>query len=103
MDLESQMTASLNKSLNVRMTQQLLAKDVCWADPSSSPEMDRGVRTLMRVGADNKVKVFGAGVCDELRKICCHIIIRHRSPLVQCIDRAESSMDRNEMSWVIVG
>jgi hypothetical protein len=101
MDLESQMTATLNKSLNVRTT-QLLAKDVCWTDPFSSPEMDRGVRTLMRTGADNKVKIFGAGVCNELRKICCHIIIRHRSPLSQCIERAESSMDHNETSWIIV-
>ena len=103
LDLESQMTASLNQSLNVRMTQQLLAKDVCWTDPYFSPEMDRGRRTLMRVGADNKVKIFGAGGCNELRKTCCHIIIRHRSPLIQCIERAESRIDHNEVSWVIVG
>ena len=103
MDLESQMTASLNKSLNVRLTQQLLGKDVCWAGPFYSPKMDRGARTLMRVGADNKVKIFGAGVCNELREICCHVIIRHRSPLVQCIERAESSMGHIEKSWVIVG
>jgi hypothetical protein len=102
MDIESQMTATLNKSLNVRMTQQLLAKDVCWTDPFSPPDIDRGVRTLMRTGADTKVKIFGAGVCNELRKICCHIIIRHRSTLLQCIERAESSMDHNEMSWIIV-
>lgn len=102
MDLESQMTAFLNRSLAVRLTQQLLAKDVCWVEPFSAPKMDRGARTLMRTGTDRKVKIFGAGVCNEVRETCCHIIIRHRSPLLQCIERAESKMGQNEMSWVIV-
>ncbi len=102
MDLESQMTAALNKNLNERMTQHFLTKDVCWSDPFSVPDMHREVRTLIRVGSDNKVKIFGAGVCYDTRKACCHIVIRHRSSLIQCIEQAESRMHLNTSSWVIV-
>lgn len=106
MDMESQLTAALNKSLEVRLTQQLLGKDCCWTEPFFFPRPLRGARTLIRTEADRKVKIFGAGVCGEMRtewkRVCCHIIIRHRSPLLQCIERAESRMVHDEKSWMIV-
>lgn len=104
LDIESQMTATLNKSLNVRLTQQLQAKRVYWIGPFSQPITSSEVRTLIRTGADNKVTIFATGLCigESLRGPCCRIIIRHRSPLLQCIERAESSIDHTERSWVIL-
>jgi len=102
MDLESQLTAKLSEGLNMRITQQLITKDVCWTDPFSSPTVDRGVRTLMRTGANNKVKIFGAGACNEPREVCCQIVIRHQSPLLQCIEKAESNANNEIKSWIVV-
>lgn len=102
LDVESQLTASLEESLNRRLTQQLISKDVCWTKPFSSPSVDCEVRTLMRTGANRKVKVFGAAFCNERREACCHIIIRHRSPLLQCISTAESKISPRSSSWIIV-
>ncbi|KIW18621.1 hypothetical protein PV08_02910 [Exophiala spinifera] len=103
LDLESQMTASLSNTLNMRLTRQLLG-NVYWADPFSEPNLDRGMRILIRAGpVYNKVKIFGAGICNEAQhKVCCQIFIRHRSPLLQCIERAESARLRDDCSWVIV-
>ena len=102
MDLDSQSTASLNEALNRKLSQQLIAKDVCWTDPFSSPKIEAGARTLMRTGTDPKVKIFGAGACNEPRDLCCHIIIRHRGPLLECIDRAENSIHNEQGSWIVV-
>lgn len=101
MDLESQLTAKLNEGFNMRMTQQLITEDVCWADPFYSPKVDSGVRTLIRTGGNNMVKIFGAGACYEPREVCCHIVIRHRSPLLQCIEKAESNANITK-SWIVV-
>jgi hypothetical protein len=101
MDLESQLTAKLSEGFNMRIAQQLITKDVCWADPFYLPAIGREVRTLIRTGANIMAKIFGAGACNELRKVCCHIVIRHRSPLLQCIEKAESSANM-EKSWVVV-
>ena len=101
MDLESQLTAKLSEGFNMRIAQQLITKDVCWADPFYLPAIGREVRTLIRTGANIMAKIFGAGACDELRKVCCHIVIRHRSPLLQCIEKAESNANM-EKSWVVV-
>lgn len=102
MDLESQLTAKLSAGFNMRLTQHLMSKDVCWTDPFASPKVEREVRTLMRTGANSKVKIFGAGTCNDPRDICCHIVIRHQSPLLQCIEKAESSVDNDIKSWIIV-
>jgi hypothetical protein len=102
MDTESQNMASLNKALNLKISQQLIAKDVCWTDPFSSPKIEAAARTLIRSGNDPKVKIFGAGACNKPRSLCCYIVIRHRSPLLQCIDKAESSMLDGQDSWIVV-
>ena len=102
MDLESQNMASFNEALNLTISNQLISKDVCWTDPFSSPKIEPGARTLIRTGTNPKVKIFGAGACNEPRDLCCHIVIRHRSPLLQCIHKAESCMCDEKRSWIVV-
>lgn len=102
MDTDSQMTAELTKSLNKRMTQRLIGSDVAWTDPFSAPKIDAGCRTLIRTGWDPKVRIFGAGACYDFRSVCCRVAIRHHTPLLHCIERAESMMKAPTDSWIIV-
>ncbi|KAF8847374.1 hypothetical protein BDZ45DRAFT_811632 [Acephala macrosclerotiorum] len=101
MDLESQLTAKLNQGFNMRMMKELVIEDVCWTDPFYSPTVNTGVRSLIRTGGNNMVKIFGAGACCEARTICCGVFIRHRSPLLQCIEKAESNAHIFK-SWIVV-
>ncbi|KFY85042.1 hypothetical protein V500_08766 [Pseudogymnoascus sp. VKM F-4518 (FW-2643)] len=91
LDLESQLTAELMAQLQSRLTKQWISKGICWADPFSSPDIGFEVRTLVRTMGVQKVKIFGAGNYNAYRRSCCRIFIRHKSPLVQCIERAESN------------
>lgn len=102
LDLESQLTAELMAQLQTRLTKQWISKDICWADPFSSPKIGFEVRTLVRTMGVQKVKIFGAGNYNASRRSCCRIFIRHKSPLVQCIEKAESNENQYNHSWVIV-
>ena len=102
MDVDSQMTAELTKSLNTRMTQKLVGSDVSWTDPFSAPKVDPGIRTLIRTGWDQKVEIFAAGACYEFRNVSCYVVIRHQTPLLQCIEKAESIIKSTNDSWIII-
>ena len=101
-DIESFLTAPLAESLMVRLTRDLVAKDACWSDAFYQLPNRSEIRSLMRTGPNPKVKIFGAGVCNERRNLCCYIVIRHRAPLLRCIAKAEGGAPKKLGSWAVV-
>ncbi|MCJ1327757.1 hypothetical protein MMC10_004432 [Thelotrema lepadinum] len=102
MDLESRLTADLSRTLMLRLKNECLAKDICWTD-NFGRYINQGSGTLLRAGPDIKKKIFGAAASRILRHTeesgCLYVIIRHRSSMLQCIEKA---VGRNARTWVIV-
>jgi len=92
----------LSASLERRLKETLVGKDACWTDPFYSLKFGHGVRSLVWTGGDQSVRLFSAGLCNELRDNCCRIVIRHRSSLLQCMQEAESGENDDTRSWVVV-
>jgi hypothetical protein len=95
MKSEPQRTPQLVAALHSRIGGLLSECDVSWVDPFVDPVISQGTGTLMRTANSVTVKVCGSAA---LSSICCRVIVRHRSYLLQCIERASSE----SRTWIVI-